>query len=103
MSKKTFYSILLLLFLISFTSNSVAQDKNKKETKTELKKDIKTSSKPFNTVCPVTGEDLDNTITYVYKEKTYSLCCKRCLSKFQKDPEKYIKNLSEDGTKFIKK
>jgi YHS domain-containing protein len=103
MSKNTFYAILLLLFVVSFSSNSDAQDKSKKETKTEVKKDSKTSSKPFNTVCPVTGEDLDDSITYVYKEKTYSLCCKRCLAKFQKDPEKYIKNLSEDGTKFIKK
>ncbi|NWF88575.1 MAG: YHS domain-containing protein [Ignavibacteriaceae bacterium] len=59
-------------------------------------------NKPINSVCPVSGEEIDPEITAVYKGKTYALCCKSCLKKFNKDPEKYVSKLSEDG-KSLKK
>jgi len=56
----------------------------------------------WNKVCPVTGEEVDNeTPTVEYNDKTIGFCCSRCKSKFEKDPESYIKNLNEDGSKFI--
>ena len=57
----------------------------------------------FNTVCPVSGEDIDATKTYTYKGVTYALCCNRCLAKFKDNPEKYISKLSEDGKSLKKK
>lgn len=58
----------------------------------------------WNQVCPVTGEDVDSdTPTVVYQGKTIGFCCSGCIKKFQKDPEKYMKNLSEDGSKFVGK
>ncbi|MCX8009581.1 MAG: YHS domain-containing protein, partial [Ignavibacteria bacterium] len=34
---------------------------------------------------------------YTYNGITYALCCNKCVTKFEKNPEKYIKRLSEDG------
>ena len=106
----------IVLFAFVFSINSSAQDKKKVEstetkvmdTKQEVDKNIKKTetkvvdNKPVNTVCPVSGEEIDTDITTVYKEKTYALCCKSCLKKFNKDPEKYVSKLSEDG-KSLKK
>lgn len=75
------------------------QEVIKKVEKTEKKV---VDSKPVNTVCPVSGEEIDSEITAVYNGKTYALCCKSCLKKFNKDPEKYVSKLSEDG-KSLKK
>ena len=61
------------------------------------------TSKIWNKVCPVMGEDIDaNVATVEYDGKTIGFCCKKCVAKFQKAPAKYLKNLSDDGTKFIK-
>ncbi|NWF50884.1 MAG: YHS domain-containing protein [Ignavibacteriaceae bacterium] len=40
--------------------------------------------------------------TVEYKDKLYGFCCNDCDKKFRKNPEKFVKNLSEDGTKFLK-
>jgi YHS domain-containing protein len=56
----------------------------------------------WNKVCPVKGEEIDaDAPTVEYKGKVIGFCCPGCDAKFQKDPEKYLKNLNEDGTKFI--
>lgn len=90
--------ILLFLFLFvvagSVTLDAGIQEKKEKQEKKE--------NKIFNTVCPVSGEEIEGDYTTTYKGVTYAVCCKRCLKKFEKEPEKYIKNLSEDGKKFKK-
>jgi YHS domain-containing protein len=56
----------------------------------------------WNKVCPVKGEEVDTEApTVEYNGKVIGFCCPGCDSKFRKDPEKYMKNLNEDGTKFI--
>ena len=58
----------------------------------------------WNKVCPVKGEEIDaDAPTVEYNGKTIGFCCPGCDSKFQKNPEKYMKNLNEDGSKFIGK
>lgn len=44
-----------------------------------------------NTVCPITGENVDmkNPATVEYKGKIYNLCCPSCAKGFNTDPEKY--------------
>jgi YHS domain-containing protein len=44
-----------------------------------------------NTVCPVTGKNIDmnNPVTIDYKGETYNLCCPMCPAEFVKDHEKY--------------
>lgn len=69
----------------------------------EAKKDT-LENKAWNTVCPVLGNEVDSETELVeYNGKYYGFCCPGCDTRFKKNPEKYSKNLNEDGTKFIKK
>ena len=61
-----------------------------------------TGLKIWNKFCPVMGNKVDvDGPTVEYNEKLYGFCCPGCDAKFEKNPEKYSKNLSDDGTKFI--
>ena len=65
-----------------------------------VKKDAKVAI--WNAVCPVMGEEVDpEAPTEIYNGKVIGFCCKGCEKKFKADPEKYMKNLSDDGAKFI--
>ena len=56
----------------------------------------------FNEVCPIMGGTISTKLpTVTYKGKIYGFCCKGCDKKFAENPEKYLKNLSADGKKFI--
>lgn len=53
------------------------------------------AAKPINKNCAV---EHDNPIdpkagTVVYKGQTIGFCCKDCIEPFQKDPEKYMKDI----------
>ncbi len=97
--KKLFIYSLVALLMLGVSASTYAQDKKetKKETKTESK-----PGKPVNSICPVSGEEVDGEITATYNGKTYAVCCKKCLRKFNKEPETYIKKLSPDGKSLIK-
>ena len=108
--KRVFFLVLALILCLSFSFNTLAQEKTKEEKKEnttveEQSEDMTKveEGKPFNTICPVSTEEPDPEITYTYKGKTYALCCNNCLKKFKKDPEKYISRLSEDGKSIKKK
>lgn len=47
-------------------------------------------SKPVNSKCLVTGEDIDPAVTVVYDGKTYGFCCADCVKAFNKNPQKYL-------------
>jgi YHS domain-containing protein len=54
------------------------------------------SSKINNKICPVMGEDVDASVETVdYNGKTIGFCCKKCVAKFKKDPEKYMKKFKD--------
>lgn len=64
----------------------------------------KGSGEIWNKFCPVKGEEVDpDAQTVEYDGKTIGFCCPGCDGKFQSDPEKYMKNLSEDGQEFVGK
>lgn len=49
---------------------------------------------PINKYCAVNrDEEVDPTVTYVYKGKVIGFCCSDCIPTFKKDPEKYMKDL----------
>ncbi|MFT3783194.1 MAG: hypothetical protein QM790_14390 [Nibricoccus sp.] len=60
------------------------------------------SSYPLDT-CVVSGEklgDMGKPVDYIYKEegkpdRLVRFCCKMCISKFKKDPAKYLKAIDE--------
>lgn len=77
---------------------STKHDHSSDSTKTEE------ASLIWNKYCPVLGNEVDPaTETVDYNGKKIGFCCPGCIKKFNKDPERYIKNLSEDGTEFIAK
>ena len=116
--------VLVLSMITFFGAFTLAQDKPDSENKekhecmneshgccgshqmhSEMKMDESketANNQAWNKVCPVKGEVVDPEVSTVeYNGKMYGFCCPGCDSKFQKDPEKYSKNLSEDGTEFI--
>jgi YHS domain-containing protein len=110
MLKQIAISLTVLVFLFS---TALAQDNPQKEQKeieqqTQVKNvqitdSSETASKEiWNKVCPVKGNPVEkDSPTVEYNGKVYGFCCPGCDTKFAKNPEKYAKNLSEDGTKFI--
>jgi YHS domain-containing protein len=89
--------LITFLMFLGLQLTTIAQDSagNKKEA-------VITAATPVNSICPVSGEDVDGDITHTHKGKIYAVCCKSCLKKFEKNPDKYISRLSDDG-KSIKK
>jgi YHS domain-containing protein len=59
----------------------------------------KGTHKPVNSLCLVSGEKVDPKITADYKGKTYAFCCKTCLKKFTKNPDKYILKYEKQTSK----
>lgn len=52
-------------------------------------------SEPVNAMCPVmTDEEIDPRFTVQYKGMTIGLCCRKCMTKFNKDPEQYLANIT---------
>lgn len=107
--KRILFLVFALMLGVSFSFNTLAQEKTKeekKESKTVEQKENKQmmeEEQTLNTICPVSTEEADPEVTYTYKGKTYALCCNNCLKKFKKNPEKYISRLSEDGKSIKKK
>ncbi len=79
----------------------VAHAEHKKEAveKGQATADGKKAEDAGNTICPVSGEKIDETtkLTYEYKGKVYAFCCQDCLDEFKKDPEKYIERMEKGG------
>ncbi len=99
LSKKLPISALVVLVMFLFTTSSFAQEKTdtKAKVQTEEKTTVNENVTPINSICPVSHEDVDPTITYEYKGKTYGFCCNKCLAKFKKDPEKYISRVDKEN------
>jgi len=61
------------------------------------------------TTCVVSGEKLGEMgapVDYIYKEegkpdRLVRLCCKMCISKFKKDPAKYLKVIDDAGKETV--
>lgn len=53
-------------------------------------------SGPINTTCPVTtDEEIDPRFTAVYNGRTIGFCCRRCRTKFERDPEAYVAQIPQ--------
>ena len=49
------------------------------------------------TTCPVLSGNIDKNVYVDYQGYRIYFCCKGCDTEFQKDPEKYMKKLKEQG------
>ena len=103
-------TLLFILGISTYAQEKPEKAPEKKMEKMEMKKDVEKSSskietkegsekvKVANIVCPVSGEDIeDHDHLVTYAGKTFALCCNKCVAKFEKDPEKYVSKLADDG------
>ena len=52
------------------------------------------STQPVNQYCAVNhDEKIDPSVTTVYNGKVVGFCCPDCIPMFQKNPEKYLKDM----------
>lgn len=49
------------------------------------------------TLCPVTGEEIDRKMFVDHEGKRAYFCCESCKAEFKKDPAKYLKKLHSQG------
>lgn len=121
LTKTLAVSVIIMLYISILPAQEKEVIKDKVEKKSEMKMDdhkdhhkMEKESKAkaeedsevviWNAYCPVMGDEVDpETKTVEYKGKTIGFCCGGCIKKFNKDPEKYLKNLSPDGKTFQKK
>ena len=89
-------SLVLCAVLTLGISTSFAADAGKPGG--AAKKD-EAKNKPINAKCPIQGEDIDPDVTTNYKGKTVAFCCKDCIKDFNKEPEKYMKQIAADNKK----
>lgn len=102
-------SLAVCLIVTGFTqdkNDNVLKDPHTKIDSSKVLKvdenNLTVAKEPWNKVCPVKGETIEaDSPTVEYKGKVYAFCCPGCDTKFSKDPEKYLKNLSEDGKTFV--
>jgi len=106
--------VFIFTLTIAFGSLSLAQEKTPKEKEETMQRSELTASDTteiseklpteiaWNKVCPVRGNPIeDDTPVVEYDGKIYGFCCPGCDTKFADNPEKYSKNLNEDGTRFV--
>lgn len=102
---KQFVFVFTLVLWLGFINFAQEKPDTKKDSIQKIEVQKETASKePWNKVCPVKGNPIeDDSPTVEYNGKVYAFCCPGCDTKFAKNPEKYAKNLSEDGKKFVGK
>ena len=54
------------------------------------------------TTCPVMGGTINKHVYADYQGKRIYFCCAGCIETFQKDPEKYIKQMESAGVELEK-
>ena len=97
--------LLVCVFVFGIAGLSLAADAGKeKASSTTIKGAVNKPVAVGNTICPVSGEQIDEMTkaTYVYEGKIYNFCCPKCIDTFKKDPQKYIKKIEQqkaDATK----
>lgn len=64
----------------------------------EVAKDVTSSAKdaaatfanPTAGKCPVSGEPVDESVSFTLEGKTYGFCCKDCVDQFKENPAKFL-------------
>ncbi|MBK9098067.1 MAG: YHS domain-containing protein [bacterium] len=111
------FSVIAFLGVISFAQEKPETEKKEKkecshsccgtkESKSEANLETNEDAavvQIWNKVCPVEGSKVkSDSPSTEYNGMLIGFCCEDCTSKFIKNPETYLKNLNEDGSKFIK-
>jgi YHS domain-containing protein len=51
----------------------------------------------IQTKCPVLGGNINKNVYADYQGQRIYFCCEGCITEFQKDPEKYLQKMKEQG------
>ncbi len=88
-------SICAIGVLISVTNTLAQNDHGDHDHKSApTSSQIADAGQPINTMCPITtDEEVDPNFTTIYKGQTIGLCCKKCRTRFESDPEAYLDQL----------
>ena len=62
-----------------------------------MQKEEKVVATQNQTTCPAMGGEIDKSVFADYEGKRVYFCCAPCLAEFNKNPEKYVKQLEDDG------
>jgi len=81
---KVFYGLVVMMFL---AVGAVSAHEHSMGARDTGNKDLG--------ICPVMHNKASREYSYVYKGKTYYLCCPACMAKLKSDPEKYISKIKE--------
>lgn len=101
---KHILTAVLLAGLAAGTTSLRAQDAHKDHDHGDAKAaqtDAKAKPYPLEK-CVVSDEklgEMGKPVTLTYKGQEMRFCCKDCVKKFNKDPEKYLKKLAEEAKK----
>ena len=82
---------MIVLLTAAFTFSAFAADPNPSASASAASS-AQTSQKAVNTVCPISGDkvgDIGKPVYAQYQGQTIAFCCKHCLGKFNKNPDKY--------------
>jgi YHS domain-containing protein len=82
---------MIVLLTAAFTISAFAADPNPSASASAAQS-AENSNKTVNTVCPISGDkvgDIGKPVYAQYKGQTIAFCCKHCLKKFNKNPDKY--------------
>ena len=93
----------MLVILVVVLACSKAEHENQtQESAYTAEAGSKTEMTAWNKVCPVCGDEVVPALeTVTHDGKVYGFGCAGCPEKIGKEPENFVKNLSEDGSKFI--
>lgn len=61
----------------------------------KVQKRIAASKDKTQKTCPVMGGKIDSKSYYEYKKRIY-VCCKDCIAKIKKNPDKYLKKMQKE-------
>jgi YHS domain-containing protein len=82
---------MIVLLTAAFTISAFAADPSQSASASAAPS-AENSNKAVNTVCPISGDkvgDIGKPVYAQYKGQTIAFCCKHCLKKFNKNPDKY--------------
>ena len=91
---KVFGLIVAVALAMGIAASVVVAEDKKDEKPAATQPTTQASGKIVNTKCPVSGDDIDaKGKTVTYKGKKIGFCCDDCIKDFNKNPEKYSKDL----------
>ena len=86
--------LFLAALLLSAAGTVVVVANEQPTTKPTTAPTTQAADKPVNKFCAVEKDnEVDPKVTLLYKGKVIGFCCKDCIKDFEKDPEKYMKDL----------